>query len=180
VAPIALIAAVARNRVIGRDGGLPWRIPADLRYFKAQTMGKPVVMGRKTWQSIGKPLPGRQNIVVSRDRALSLPGVTVVGDLIAALEAAARLMPGREVMVIGGAAIYASALPLADRLYLTEVHADVAGDVVFPEFDPAAWVERSREKHSQTEPAPLDFSFVVLDRVRAPASPTSRRDRPPR
>ncbi|HYM32521.1 MAG TPA: dihydrofolate reductase [Candidatus Cybelea sp.] len=174
MASIALIAAMSRNRVIGRNGGLPWRIPADLRYFKAQTMGKPVVMGRKTWLSIGKPLPGRQNIVVSRDPALSLPGATVVADIRAALEAATRLMPDREVMVIGGGRIYAAALPYADRLYLTEVHADVAGDTAFPEIDPAEWVERSRERHSQTEPAPLEFSFVVLDRVRAPASPTGR------
>jgi len=157
---LSLIAAVAANGVIGRAGGLPWRIPADLRHFKAVTLGKPVIMGRKTWQSIGRPLPGRRNIVVSRDARFVAEGAEVAASLDAALAAVAD---AEEAMVIGGAAIYAEALPRADRLYLTEVHADVEGDVYFPEFDRAAWRETAREDHPAGGDAPA-FSFVTLER----------------
>lgn len=174
---VALIAAVADNGMIGKDGALPWRIPADLKWFRERTMGHHVVMGRKTWASIGRPLPGRTNVVVSRNLAVSGPegredelkGVTVVGGLAPALELAA-VAGDDEVFVIGGAELYRSALPLAGRIYLTRVHAQVEGDTWFPALDPAAWVEVAREPH--LDAVPLPFSFCVLERA-APA-PTSR------
>jgi dihydrofolate reductase len=157
---VSLVAAVAANGVIGRDGDLPWRIPADLRHFKAVTMGKPVIMGRRTWQSIGRPLPGRRNIVISRDPAFAAAGAEVVASLEAALAAAAD---ANEAMVIGGGEVYAAALPRADRLYLTEVHLAVDGDVHFPKIDRAAWRETAREDHPAADGNPA-FSFVTLER----------------
>ncbi len=157
---VSLVVARAANGVIGRDGGLPWHLPADLKHFKALTLGKPIVMGRRTFASIGRPLPGRHNIVLTRG-AWSADGVTVVPDLAAAL-AAAGTVP--EVAIIGGAAVYAAALPLADRVYLTEVHAAPAGDTVLPPFDAAAWTETAREDHAAEGDAP-GFSFVTLERV---------------
>ncbi len=157
---LSLVVARAANGVIGRDGGLPWHLPADLKHFKALTLGKPIVMGRRTFASIGRPLPGRHNIVLTRG-AWSADGVTVVPDLAAAL-AAAGTVP--EVAIIGGAAVYAAALPLADRVYLTEVHAAPAGDTVLPPFDAAAWTETAREDHAAEGDAP-GFSFVTLERV---------------
>jgi dihydrofolate reductase len=165
LASIALIVALAEDRVIGKDGGLPWRIPADLKFFRSVTMGKPVLMGRKTFASIGRPLPGRRNIVLTRDPGFRPAGVTVVTDIDAALAEATSAAGDGEVMVIGGAQVYAAALPSARRLYLTEVHASVAGDTYFPVLDPSRWAERSRERHRQEQPLPLDFSFVVLERL---------------
>ena len=165
MARIALIAALAENRVIGREGNLPWRIPADLKFFKATTSGKAVVMGRKTFASIGRPLPNRLNIVVTRDDGFRPDGVSVAGSIAAALALAASSAGEDEVMVIGGAEIYAAALPLARRLYLTEVHAAFDGDACFPALEPRQWAERSRERRHQEQPMPLDFSFVVLERV---------------
>ncbi len=165
MARIALIAALAEDGVIGRDGGLPWRIPADLKFFKAVTLGKPVVMGRKTFTAIGRPLPGRFNIVLTRDPSFRPVGVTVAADIDAAMASAASAAGDGEIMVIGGAQIYAAALPLAERLYLTEVHASIAGDTCFPAFDSGQWIERSRERHQQAQPVPLAFSFVVLERA---------------
>ncbi|HET6583876.1 MAG TPA: dihydrofolate reductase [Nannocystaceae bacterium] len=161
---VALIAAVADNGVIGRNGGLPWRIPADLKWFRERTMGHHIVMGRNTWESIGRPLPGRTNVVVSR-RLAATSGATVVEGLAAAL-ALATAAGDDEAFVIGGAELYRSALPTADRIYLTRVHAQVDGDTWFPALDPAAWVEVAREPH--LDAAPLPFSFCVLERV-APA-----------
>jgi dihydrofolate reductase len=164
---LALIAAVAENGTIGRDNGLPWYLPEDLKYFKRVTLGKAIVMGRKTWDSIGRPLPGRTNIVVSRQPDLSIEGATVVKDLTAALELASRIATvdgSEELMVIGGAEIYQLALPLAQRLYLTEVHAVVAGDALFPTWDRAQWVQSSSEKHDADDSNPFDYSFVVYDR----------------
>ncbi len=165
---LALIVAVAENRVIGRDNRLPWRIPADLRHFKATSMGKPVIMGRKTFQSIGRPLAGRTNIVISRDPTFAADGVAVAGDFEAALECADRSAARAgidEVMVIGGAEIYAEALARADRIYLTEVHRAVDGDVHFPEIDRDQWRESRREDHPAATPDGPAYSFVVLDRV---------------
>jgi dihydrofolate reductase len=133
---ITLIAAVARNGVIGREGRLPWRLPGDLQRFKAVTMGHPVIMGRKTWESIGRALPGRLNIVVSRTAGLAAAGCVVAGSLDEALRAAGS---SPEVFVIGGAALYREVLPRADQLHLTRVIADFEGDVRFPEYDPADW-----------------------------------------
>lgn len=162
---VELVAAVADNGVIGKDGALPWRIPADLRHFRERTMGHHVVMGRKTWASIGRPLPGRTNVVVTRDPQLRIDGCTVVGSLAAAI-ALAEAAGETVVFVIGGGELYREALPRADRIHLTRVHADVDGDVRFPPLPPAQWVEVAREDHSN-EPVP--FSFCVLERA-APAS----------
>jgi len=162
---IALIVAMAANRVIGSNGGLPWRIPADLKHFKAKTLGKPIVMGRRTYDSIGKPLPGRPNIVVTRSDASFPEGVDVARDMDAALtiaERRAREIGADEIMIIGGAALYEALLPRADRLYLTEIHEAVAGDTFFPEFDRNAWREVDREDRDDIHSAPV--SFVTLDR----------------
>lgn len=159
---VALIVAAAENGVIGCDNQLPWKISEDLRYFKRITLGKPVVMGRKTWDSIGRPLPGRPNLVVTRNPGWSAAGALVAHSLDDALAQAEVLAGGAEVMVIGGAQIFAEALPLAGRLYLTEVHRAYAGDAVFPPPDPAEWREVGREDHAG-DPG---FSFVVLERYR--------------
>jgi dihydrofolate reductase len=159
---VSLIAAVAANRVIGQAGRLPWHLPDDLRHFKRMTLGKPVVMGRKTFQSIGQPLPGRPNIVVTRDEGWRAEGVRVVLSLADALVVAAGLA-GDEAMVIGGAELFAAALPIADRLYLTEVHRSYEGDVFFPLIDRTSWIEASRDDRDG-DPA---CSFVVLERPTA-------------
>jgi dihydrofolate reductase len=167
--PIALVlvAAVAENGVIGRDNALPWRLKSDLRRFRARTWGKPIVMGRKTFQSVGRPLPGRTNIVVSRDRDFSAPGVVVAPDLRAALETARgdALRRGADaIAVIGGAAIYAETLPIADRLDLTLVKARPEGNVRFPSIDPQAWRETERTEHKAGADDAADFAFVTYQR----------------
>jgi dihydrofolate reductase len=165
---LALIVAMAENGVIGRDGGLPWHISGDLKYFKARTIGKPVVMGRKTHESIGRPLPGRANIVVSRNPDFCVPGIHLAADLKAALTAAkefAEESGAEEIMVMGGADIYRQALGSAERIYLTEVHAAVEGDARFPDFDRSEWREISRERHPADTPGSPAYSFVVLDRI---------------
>jgi len=158
---ITIIAALARNRVIGKDNRMPWHISGDLKRFKALTLGHPVVMGRKTFQSIGKPLPGRDNIVVTRSHAFAAPGCRVVHSLQEALDAA-RDAP--EIFVIGGAEIYAAALPLADRLQLTEVDAAVEGDAYFPDFDRSAWREISRDSHWTQDSEGLRYDFAAYER----------------
>ncbi len=163
----ALIVAMAQNRVIGRNNKLPWYLPNDLKYFKQVTMGKPIIMGRLTFESIGKPLPGRVNIVVTRNSEWQAEGVRVSHSLDEACELAASIaqIDGQhEVMVIGGDQIYQAALPMVDRLYLTEVHAEVDGDAYFPEFDRESWQEVVREDFEASEPNPYAYSFVVLDR----------------
>lgn len=165
---VALIAAVADNRVIGRDGRLPWYLPGDLKYFRAVTMGKPVVMGRKTWESMNRPLPGRTNIVITRRAGYRAEGARVVPDLQSALELAQQVAAADgvdEILVIGGAEIYRMALPLADRLYLTEVHAAVEGDVYFPEWDRSRWQEVSRDRQPPKDDAGHGYSFVVYERA---------------
>ena len=163
---ISLIAALARNRVIGRGNTMPWHIPADLKRFKALTLGHPVVMGRKTWDSIlgslGKPLPGRTSIVLSRTGVASA-GATVVQSMPAAIVAAGAT---DEIFVIGGAEIYALALPFADRLCLTEIDADVAGDAWFPAFSPAEFAEAAREAGLAHEQ--MRFDFVTYERRQRP------------
>ena len=160
---IALVAALARNRVIGIGGSLPWRLPEDLRRFRNLTLGHPVIMGRKTFEAIGKPLPGRDNIVITRTRGYAAPGCRVLHALDAAVAAAG---PG-EVYVIGGAEIYAAALPLAHRLYLTEIDADFEGDAFFPEFDRRAWRVVAREPQSPGGPGAIRYEFVTYEHVRA-------------
>lgn len=160
--------AMASNGVIGRDNGLPWHLPEDLRYFKRTTLGKPVIMGRKTFDSIGRPLPGRPNIVISRRPDWSAAGVTVADSVASALERAQALAAASsadELVVIGGAQLYAATLPLADRLYVTEVHAAIAGDTRFPPMNPARWREVSREEHAASADNPYPYAFVVYDRA---------------
>jgi dihydrofolate reductase len=165
---LSVIVAVAENGVVGKNNALPWHIPADLQYFKRTTLGKPIVMGRKTFESIGRPLPGRTNIVISSNPVYSAQGVSVVSSLPDALELAEKvaLTDGAdELMVIGGATVYEAAVPLADRLYVTEIHAKVAGDAYLSPVDWSNWVESSREQHTALEPNPYDFSFVVYERA---------------
>ena len=162
---LSLIVARASNGVIGADGGLPWHISADLKHFKALTVGKPIIMGRRTYTSIGKPLPGRHNIVLTRNPDWRAAGVTVVPNLAEAI-AAAGLDPrarADEIMVIGGVAVFEEALPSARRVHLTEVHAAPAGDTVLPAFDPAIWAETTREDHDAASDTP-GYSFVTLER----------------
>ncbi len=162
---IILIAAKSRNHVIGINGALPWHLPADLRRFKLLTVGKPILMGRKTFESIGRPLPGRHNIVITRQADWSHPGVTVVPNIAEAIAAAGLNPQARadQIMIIGGGDIYAQTLPLATRLELTEVDVDIAGDTWFPVVDPALWRETERTAHPATEAAPA-FAFVSLAR----------------
>jgi dihydrofolate reductase len=165
---IALIVARARNGVIGRDNSMPWHLPEDLRYFKRVTLGKPVIMGRNTWESLGKPLPGRDNIVITRNENFYAHGATVVNDLETALLLADSLADARgvaEIMIIGGAQIYAEALPQVTRAYITEVHADIEGDTFFPALDVNGWKEASRENFSSCEKNPYQYSFVMLERI---------------
>ena len=162
---IILVVARAENGVIGVEGRLPWHLPADMRRFKAMKVGKPVIMGRKTFESIGKPLPGRHNIVLTRQPGWAAPGVQVVPNLAEAI-AATGLDPrsrAGQIMVIGGAEIYALALPIATRIELTEVAASPAGDAVLPPFSPADWAEVAREAHPPAEGRP-GFAFVTLHR----------------
>jgi dihydrofolate reductase len=165
---LALMAARAANNVIGRGNRLPWYLPNDLQYFKRVTLGKPVIMGRHTWESLSGPLPGRTNIVITRRADYPAPGAKVVGGLEQAVQLAEQvaLIDGRdEVVVIGGAQIYALALPRADRLYLTEVHARVPGDTLFPELDARQWRETGRQDFKAEGPNPYDYSFVIYDRA---------------
>jgi dihydrofolate reductase len=167
---LALILAVADNGVIGRDNALPWKLPEDMRYFKQMTMGKPVIMGRKTFESIGKALPGRTNIVITRNGAFAAEGARCVSSLEEALqvaEQAVSMEPAEEAVVIGGSEIYRVTLPLADRLYITEVHANVEGDAVLPRVEWDDWREVRRERHVAQTPNPYDYSFVFYERARA-------------
>jgi dihydrofolate reductase len=160
---LILVAALAENRVIGRDGDLPWHLPADLKHFKAMTLGKPVIMGRKTWESLRvRPLPGRRNIVVTRNAGFDAPGAETAPSLDDAL---AMVAEAPEAAVIGGAALFEKALSRAEILHLTEVHAEIAGDVYFPAVDPANWQETARERHPADGAAPA-HSFVTLERRR--------------
>jgi dihydrofolate reductase len=162
---VSFVVARADNGVIGRDNALPWRLPADLGHFKRLTVGKPVVMGRRTFDSIGKPLPGRQNIVLTRDPDWRADGVTVVPNLAEAIAAGGMDPRARsdELMIIGGATIYAEALPIARRIHLTEVHATPDGDTLLPAFDPELWAETTRIDHPAEGGAPA-YSFVTLER----------------
>ena len=164
---LALIVAMAKNHVIGINNNLPWHLSEDLKYFKRVTMGKPIIMGRKTFESIGRPLPGRTNIVITRNKNYQAEGIKVVHSLKTAMElcnSIAVIDGGDEAMVIGGAELYTEALPLADYLYLTEVHADVQGDAYFPEFNRNDWQEIARDNFKAVEPNPYDYSFTVLEK----------------
>lgn len=167
---LALIVAQSQNRVIGRNNALPWYLPEDLKYFKAVTLGKVIIMGRKTYESIGRPLPGRTNIVVSRDPDYKREGIQVVRSLPQAIEQARAISASsgaEEALVIGGAELYAQALPLVQRLYLTQVHQSVEGDAFFPELDESQWRQVSRQDFEAVAPNPHNYSFVVFDRSEA-------------
>jgi dihydrofolate reductase len=159
---ISIIVAVAENGVIGSDNRLPWRLPDDLKRFKALSLGKPIVMGRRTYDSIGRPLPGRTNIVISRQSGLAIEGVRVVHSLDEALAAAGQ---APEIVVIGGAEVFRQVLPRTNTIHLTRVHAQVAGDVFFPQLDPAQWREAAVEHHPADERNEHALSFVTLQRI---------------
>ena len=160
---IALIAAMAENHVIGRNNQLPWRIPADLKHFKVLTMGKPIIMGRKTYESIGRPLPGRDNIVLTGDVTYRAEGCEVVHSIAQALQVAGTV---EEAMIVGGSDLYRQTIGDADRLYLTLVKAEVEGDAWFPEIDSRQWREIKREAHRADDSNQYDYAFVVLERAR--------------
>ncbi|MDG1708699.1 MAG: dihydrofolate reductase [Emcibacteraceae bacterium] len=165
---VSLIVAAAENGIIGKDNDMPWKISSDLKYFKKVTLYKPVIMGRKTYDSIGKPLPDRPNIVITRDTTFTREGVITAHTLEMALDVASSMAEAvgqREVMIIGGAQIYALSLPIADRLYLTRIHAEIEGDTSFPDLDEKEWLEYSREDHEKGEKDSHDYSFIVLDRL---------------
>lgn len=171
---LALIAAVADNNAIGINNKMPWYLPGDLRYFKAVTMGKPIIMGRKTFDSLGKPLPGRTNIVITRDKGWYHEGVKVVHSLDEAIalaealiltEAPALINGNEEIMVIGGEQIYRQAIAHANRLYLTKVYQSFDGDAFFPKIDLQQWQEISREDIQSKDDQPLTYSYLILDRA---------------
>ena len=159
---ISIIVAASANNVIGAQGDLPWRLSDDLKRFKAVTMGKPIIMGRKTWESIGRPLPGRQNIVITRQEDFAADGCDVVPSTEAAAAAAGD---ADEIMVIGGSQVYELFLPKAERLYVTRVHADVEGDAFFPVVDENEWRLVSDEPHSADDRNEFDFSFRIYERT---------------
>lgn len=169
----SIIVAMANNNTIGKDNQLLWHLPEDLQYFKRTTMGKPIVMGRKTFESIGRPLPGRLNIVITRQQDWQHDGVKVVhtiDDALRLAEAQSLIDGINEVMVIGGAEIYKTALPQADKLYITRVDAEIEGDAFFPEIDSSVWQETNREGFLASDSAlktnTYDYAFCVLDKVR--------------
>lgn len=166
-AAVCFVVAAGENGVIGRDGALPWRLSTDLRLFRRLTLGKPVIMGRKTYESIGKPLDGRDNIVVSRDPSFQAEGVVVTHSVAAALERARELAHARgadEIAVIGGAEIFEAMLPCADRIYLTRVGASPPGDTFLPSLDAAIWRETSREQLERGPKDEYNATLTVLDR----------------
>lgn len=164
---VAMIVAVAENNAIGLNNKMPWHLPEDLQHFKAITMGKPIIMGRKTFESLRKPLPGRTNIVITRDATYDHDGIRVVHSLTSALSLAKNIAMAdtiNELMVIGGANIYQQALPLAQRLYLTRIHKKFEGDTFFPELDNNQWQEMTREDKSIDSTPPLNYSHIVMER----------------
>ena len=167
---LSIIVAMGENRVIGIENRLPWHLPADLQHFKSVTLGKPILMGRKTFDSIGRPLPGRTNIVVTRDASFKPDGVTVVHSIEQAIQAAAEY---DEVMIVGGASFYSQLLPQVSRVYLTLVHEQVDGDAHFPELDPTEWSTVTRIDHDPDEKNRYAYSFLTLERQpkKQPANP---------
>ena len=159
---LSIIVAMAKNRVIGANNAIPWHLPAELKMFKAITMGHHIIMGRNTWQSIGRLLPGRTTVIVTRQRDFSVPGAIVADSLDTALAACGA---DDEVFVIGGAQLYAAALPIADRIYLTQVDAEVEGDTLMPKFDLAQWHERSAQAFSADEKNRYNYNLTVYDRM---------------
>ena len=160
---ISIIVAMDEGRVIGNDGGMPWHLPADLKFFKSMTMGKPILMGRSTYESIGRPLPGRTNIVITRNPTYQAEGCRLAHSIDNAL-AIAEEESAEEAMIIGGGGIYEQILERTDRLYLTEIAVHMVGDTHFPVIKPEEWQEVSREEYAADGENPFDLAFVVLDR----------------
>lgn len=158
---ISIITAMTRDRVIGKDNRLPWHLPADLQHFKQITMGKPMIMGRKTWESLPGLLPGRLHIVVTRNKAYAAEGASISHSLEAAIWQAGDVP---EIMIVGGANLYAQTLSLAQRIYLTEIDLDIEGDAWFPDFDPARWRETRREEHAADEQNRVNYRFITLEK----------------
>lgn len=158
---LSIIAAMDENRLIGKDNALPWHLPADLAFFKQTTMGKPILMGRKTFESIGRPLPGRRNIIISRDPHYQVEGCDICDSIDSAM---AIVMDQDEAMLIGGSSLYAQTIERAERLYITEIHAQFEGDAWFPVIDPAQWLESWREDHQNDAKNPYYYSFVKYSR----------------
>ena len=166
---IAIVVAVAENRIIGADGGMPWHLPSDLRHFKETTLGKPIIMGRRTFEAIGRALPGRDNIVVTRSTDYRADGAMVARDVSSALDLArqsAENLGATEICVIGGGEIYRQTIDIADRVYLTEVHMRVEGDTSFPALDPDDWSEVSRRRCEAGDKDSSDYSIVIYERAR--------------
>lgn len=161
---IAAIVAMAENRVIGKQNQLLWRLPADFKHFKATTMGHPILMGRKTYESIGKALPGRLNIVISRNQALKAPNCIIIGSLQEAIDYASK-QDQQEIFIIGGEEIFKQSMILLDRIYLTIVHHEFKGDVFFPELKEQEWREVNREDHDTDTDNAYPYSFVLLERI---------------
>ena len=164
---LAVICALSENRIIGRSNELPWHLPGDLKYFKQTTLGSPIIMGRKTWESIGHPLPGRSNIVVSRNNQLTIEQVQTADSLTGAIKLAREIaVPDNvsEVFVIGGAELYREAFPLADRLYLTRVHSEVEGDTYLEGFKEKDWIEISRETFNVADHEGHNYSICILEK----------------
>lgn len=159
---ISLIVAMSDNLVIGENNTLIWHLPNDLKYFKATTMGKPIVMGRKTYESIGRPLPGRENFILTSQRNLTIPGCTVVHSVD---EVLAKTKGVPEVVIAGGGQIYRLFLPFVSKMYVTYVHTELEGKTTFPAIDLGEWKEVSREKHTKDEKHAFDYSFVVFERL---------------
>lgn len=165
--PVSLIVAATRNQVIGLDNQMPWNLPADLRYFKQRTLGKPIIMGRKTWESLGRPLPGRLNIVITRQADIALEGAEVFADLDAAIERGQEWAAQQgvdEVMVIGGGQLYQQALTLAQRVYLTRIELELDGDTYFPVLDAQLWQKTDAQTHPAQEQEP-GYTFEVWQRT---------------
>ena len=163
---ICLVVGMARNHVIGRDNALPWRLPADLKHFKEITWGKPILMGRRTFESIGKPLPGRTNLVLTRDKGWTAAGVLVAHSLDEALE---RVKDAPELAGIGGADVFRMLMPLASRIHLTRIDADIPGDTVFPPIDHTQWTQIDERQYAPDERNAFGMTFVTLERVPAAA-----------
>lgn len=159
---LSLIWAMDNNRLIGRDNALPWKLPADMAWFKKSTMGKPILMGRKTYESIGRPLPGRTNLILTRQQGLTLEGCSVIHSVD---EVLTMVPDADEIMVMGGAEIYALLLPQADRLYITEIDGSFEGDAWFPDFDRSHWQEISRENHLPDDKNRYPYAFITMERT---------------
>ena len=159
---ISIVVAMSSNSLIGKDGNLPWHLSADLQHFKSITMVKPIVMGRLTYESIGRPLPGRENIVLTRDPGYKADGCTIVHDL---EQVTSRCSDTDEIMIIGGAQLYIETIPLANKLFITEVHAELDGDTFFPDFERKQWREIERQRFDADEKNDFNYSFVVLERI---------------